>query len=72
MATKAEDLEVGSTKPATKAMEAEKEASAVENVPDPDEDDLDDLDGEFYLDLGLSGDLQWPLQICLTNSLLLR
>lgn len=61
MATNAQDLG-GSDKPATKVTEAEKKASTaklddaplVENAPDPDEDDLDDLDGEFCLDLGVS------------------
>jgi hypothetical protein len=55
MATKAEELD-NPARASTKAMEPEKKASTaskpddlpqVEDAPDPDEDDLDDLDGEF-------------------------
>lgn len=40
-----------SSKPACEAIavkdEEKKQVEAAEEVPDPDEDDLDDLDGEF-------------------------
>lgn len=61
MATKAEDLD-DAAKASTKAMEPEKKVSTapkpdnlslVEDAPDPDEDDLDDLDGESLFNLGL-------------------
>jgi hypothetical protein len=61
MATMAEDLD-GPAKASTKAMEPEKKNSTApepdnppleEDVPDPEEDDLDDLDGEFVFNLGL-------------------
>ncbi len=61
MATKAEELD-GPAKASTKAMEPEKKAAIasmpdnpplVEYAPDPEEDDLDDLDGENLFNLGL-------------------
>ena len=61
MATKAEDLD-DPAKAFMKAMEPEKKASAtskpdnpllVEDAPDPEEDDLDDLDCESAYNLGL-------------------
>jgi hypothetical protein len=61
MATKAQDLD-DPAKASTKAMEPEKKVStapkpgnppSVEDAPDPEEDDLDDLDGKFLFNLGL-------------------
>lgn len=47
--SKKEEVEVKAanvnTAPAT-AVEAQRPAATTEDVPDPDEDDLDDLDGE--------------------------
>lgn len=63
MATKAQGLDDPSdpAKASTKAMEHENKVSTaskpddphpVEDAPDPEEDDLDDLDGEFLINLG--------------------
>lgn len=60
MATMAEDVD-DLLKVSLKTMEPEKSASTVprpeisplkEDVPDPEEDDLDDLDGECFFNLG--------------------
>lgn len=61
MATNAQGLD-DRAKASTKTIEPEKKASTdskpdepplVEDAPDPEEDDLDDLDGEFLFNLGL-------------------